>query len=152
MTTFRDWRERHNLSQTAAGALLGYTRRWIGQLDRGEAPIPPVVSLAMRGYEATQRAPVASATLAPKSLASSINLLDDGEIVAEGDLTPLAKHVASLEGWGLFWNEAEERLEIERDDTRAIFADDKAAYRHVFTKARAGSKLHRLALELHEGD
>jgi hypothetical protein len=55
---------------------------------------------------------------------------------------------AQSEGWGLFI--VEDRLWLQRDDETRVFPDDEQALAFVREKARTGSPLHRLALELNQ--
>lgn len=53
---FRDWRRRNGLSLSAAAKCLGLSRRMVVYYDTGEKPIPRLVGLACRGYEAQKQA------------------------------------------------------------------------------------------------
>lgn len=132
---FRAWCQRMELSQTEAAEIFGYSRGWIGQFDRGTKLIPKVLALAMRGYEADRKPPNVKHVLV---------------FVHDGCLTQLGEEVAAGEGWGLFWNPDTERMEIQRIDNAVTFIDDAAAVSQVRQRAAAGSKLHQLALELHD--
>ncbi len=67
---------------------------------------------------------------------------------------PFDNTVAEQEGWGLFFcgpnPEGTQELQIQRidcsEDGEPPFDSDEAAWRHVVTRARAGSDLHRAAL------
>lgn len=48
---FRAWMARHELTQEAAAAALGLSRRMIGYYLSGEKPIPKTVMLATEGWE-----------------------------------------------------------------------------------------------------
>lgn len=154
---FKAWRERLGLTQQQLAAAFGYSSpRQVGNYERGVAAIPPIVALAMVGLD---KAPVPKAaaaandgTSASDALAQLAGLLDDSALVKDGDLSPLAAYLAKIDGWGLFWEDEEQqgRLEIQRDDSRAVFVDDEAAIAHVRQRAAAGSKLHRLALAIHQ--
>ena len=50
---FEAWMERNHLSLTVAAESLGMTRRMIAHYRTGSKPIPIVVGLACRGWEAT---------------------------------------------------------------------------------------------------
>ena len=49
---FREWMQRNALSLTTASAALGLSRRSISQYSSGARPIPRVVGLACKGWEA----------------------------------------------------------------------------------------------------
>ena len=49
---FKDWMQRNALSLTTASAALGLSRRSISQYSSGARPIPRVVGLACKGWEA----------------------------------------------------------------------------------------------------
>lgn len=48
---FRDWMQRHGLTQEAAATALGLSRRMIGYYLSGESVIPKTVMLATEGWE-----------------------------------------------------------------------------------------------------
>lgn len=50
---FEAWMERNHLSLTVAAESLGMTRRMIAHYRTGSKPIPVVVGLACKGWEAT---------------------------------------------------------------------------------------------------
>ena len=52
---FKDWMQRNALSLTTASAALGLSRRSISQYSSGARPIPRVVGLACKGWEADRR-------------------------------------------------------------------------------------------------
>jgi hypothetical protein len=52
---FRDWMERNHLSLTTAAAALSLSRRVVSQYSAGSRPIPKIVGLAIKGFEAEQR-------------------------------------------------------------------------------------------------
>jgi hypothetical protein len=64
--------------------------------------------------------------------------------------------LAEAEGWNVFdcgcREEGSPRVEIQRIDSpqagALVFADDNDAWRHVVTRARAGSALHLRALQM----
>ena len=49
---FAQWRARHNLSLAQAAEALGMTRRTISAYGTGARPVPQVVALACKGWEA----------------------------------------------------------------------------------------------------
>lgn len=51
---FEAWMERNHLSLTGAAESLGMTRRMIAHYRTGSKPIPVVVGLACKGWEATR--------------------------------------------------------------------------------------------------
>jgi DNA-binding XRE family transcriptional regulator len=53
---FAAWRARHRLSLSAAAQALGLSRRTIAYYDRGQRPIPKLVGLALKGYDAARAA------------------------------------------------------------------------------------------------
>ena len=53
---FAAWRARHRLSLSAAAQALGLSRRTIAYYDRGQKPIPKLVGLALKGYDAARAA------------------------------------------------------------------------------------------------
>lgn len=53
---FRDWLQRNQLTLTTAAHALGLTRRTISQYSSGARPLPKTVHLALKGFEAEQRA------------------------------------------------------------------------------------------------
>ena len=53
---FAAWRRRHGLSLAAAADALGLSRRTVVYYERGQKPIPRVVGLAIKGYDAAQAA------------------------------------------------------------------------------------------------
>ncbi|MEJ0061440.1 MAG: DUF2442 domain-containing protein [Terricaulis sp.] len=53
---FRDWMERHGLTQEAAAQALGLSRRMIGYYLSGESAIPKTVMLATEGWAAREEA------------------------------------------------------------------------------------------------
>ncbi|MCC6193573.1 MAG: DUF2442 domain-containing protein [Burkholderiales bacterium] len=53
---FRRWQDRHGLSLAAAAAAIGMTRRSVSQYRTGARPVPRTVLLALKGWEAEQRA------------------------------------------------------------------------------------------------
>jgi hypothetical protein len=53
---FRDWLQRNQLTLTTAAHVLGLTRRTISQYSSGARPLPKTVHLALKGFEAEQRA------------------------------------------------------------------------------------------------
>jgi DNA-binding XRE family transcriptional regulator len=55
-TEFAAWRARHGLSLAAAADVLGLSRRTVAYYERGQKPIPRVVGLALKGYDAAQAA------------------------------------------------------------------------------------------------
>jgi len=52
VSEFEAWMQRNNLSLTVAAESLGMTRRMIAHYRTGSKPIPIVVGLACRGWEA----------------------------------------------------------------------------------------------------
>ncbi|MBU3694021.1 MAG: DUF2442 domain-containing protein [Rhodocyclaceae bacterium] len=58
---FKAWMQRNGLSLTTASAALGLTRRAVSQYSSGARPIPIVVGLACRGWEAERAATVGHA-------------------------------------------------------------------------------------------
>ena len=54
---FEHWMQRNNLSLTKAAETLGMTRRMIAHYRTGSRPIPKVVGLACKGWEAEQKHP-----------------------------------------------------------------------------------------------
>ena len=50
---FREWRERNALTLEGAAKALGVSRRMIAYYEQGAKPIPRVVALATRGFEAS---------------------------------------------------------------------------------------------------
>jgi len=52
---FEAWMERNHLSLTVAAESLGMTRRMIAHYRTGSKPIPVVVGLACKGWEATHK-------------------------------------------------------------------------------------------------
>ena len=54
---FKAWMQRNGLSLTTASAALGLTRRAVSQYSSGALPIPIVVGLACRGWEADRDLP-----------------------------------------------------------------------------------------------
>lgn len=86
-----------------------------------------------------------------RHLFEAANLLDDAELIEDGvRLSPFAAHLTYIEGWDLFWNEEQQRLEIQADIELNILPDDAAALEYVRRRAAEGSKLHRLALAIHD--
>jgi len=70
--------------------------------------------------------------------------------------TVLSNHdAARREGWDVFYcdldPEGQHRFQLQRIDTpedgTPPFPDDRDAWQHVVTRARAGSALHRAALD-----
>jgi hypothetical protein len=53
---FRDWMERNHLSLTTAADALSLSRRVVSQYSAGSRPIPKIVGLAIKGFEAERRA------------------------------------------------------------------------------------------------
>jgi len=53
---FRRWQDRHGLSLAQAAQALGMSRRTASQYRTGARPVPRVVQLALRGWEAQQQA------------------------------------------------------------------------------------------------
>jgi DNA-binding XRE family transcriptional regulator len=53
---FRDWLQRNQLTLTTAAEALGLTRRTISQYSSGARPLPKMVHLALKGFEAERRA------------------------------------------------------------------------------------------------
>ncbi|MSQ73151.1 MAG: hypothetical protein EXR27_17980 [Betaproteobacteria bacterium] len=49
---FAAWRAAHGLSLTEAAHSLGLSRRAVAYYDSGEKPVPRVVALALRGFQA----------------------------------------------------------------------------------------------------
>lgn len=54
---FEAWMDRNHLSLTVAAESLGMTRRMIAHYRTGSKPIPVVVGLACKGWEATHAQP-----------------------------------------------------------------------------------------------
>jgi len=52
---FNDWMQRNGLSLTIAAETLGMTRRMIAHYRTGSRPIPKVVGLACKGWEAERQ-------------------------------------------------------------------------------------------------
>ncbi|MBI5917809.1 MAG: DUF2442 domain-containing protein [Nitrosomonadales bacterium] len=52
---FRDWMERNHLSLTTAADALSLSRRVVSQYSAGSRPIPKIVGLAIKGFEAERR-------------------------------------------------------------------------------------------------
>lgn len=53
---FRAWMERNHLSLTTAADALSLSRRVVSQYSSGSRPIPKIVGLAIKGFEAERRA------------------------------------------------------------------------------------------------
>ncbi|MBB5049259.1 hypothetical protein HNR60_004035 [Rhodopseudomonas rhenobacensis] len=66
---FRAFLDRHQLTQEAAGVLLGRSRRQIANYTAA-GPIPRIVALACYGFEARKRAPQGSPTTSGKGRAT----------------------------------------------------------------------------------
>jgi len=49
---FRAWMQRNNLSLTTAADALYLSRRVVSQYSAGSRPIPKVIGLAIKGFEA----------------------------------------------------------------------------------------------------
>jgi len=54
--TFAAWMDRNGLSLTTAAEALDMTRRMMAHYRTGSRPVPRVVALACKGWEAEQRA------------------------------------------------------------------------------------------------
>ena len=54
---FRRWQDANNLSLTDAAQAIGLTRRTVSQYRTGARPVPRIVGLACRGWEAERRQP-----------------------------------------------------------------------------------------------
>lgn len=52
---FHAWMERNGLSLSTAAAILGLTHHTVSRYSSGARPIPKIVRLACKGYEADQR-------------------------------------------------------------------------------------------------
>lgn len=164
-TPFRDWRLRNNLNQAQVAEALDIAKRTVGGYDRGQDPVPRAIELAMLGYECkpllTQAADAIAGLLESDSprddtalqaksvLLTLLDHMDDIEIAADGGLGNAAAAIAALEGWGVYWSDKHWRPYIGRDPTRNVFLDDAKALAHVRRQAKAGSRLHKLALMLH---
>lgn len=53
---FRDWMQRNHLSLTTAADALCLSRRVVSQYSSGSRPIPKIVGLAIKGFEAERHA------------------------------------------------------------------------------------------------
>ena len=53
---FRAWMQRNHLSLTTAADALSLSRRVVSQYSAGSRPIPKIVGLALKGFEAERRA------------------------------------------------------------------------------------------------
>lgn len=81
------------------------------------------------------------------------DVLDYDRLALNGTFTELGSHLASLEGWNLFNGGAGEMGEIQRDDEAENFGSDDAAIEWVRSRATSGatgSKLHQIALAIHQ--
>ena len=52
---FKDWMRRNHLSLTTAADALSLSRRVVSQYSAGSRPIPKIVGLALKGFEAERR-------------------------------------------------------------------------------------------------
>jgi transcriptional regulator with XRE-family HTH domain len=188
---FRAWRKRLGLTQEDAAELFGYTRTWVGMIERGENEMSRVMALAMIGLEAQHNRDAITTTPPPAPepppssiivelatalagiaveageidvttnratsndivdvLLRAIALLPDDALVRDGDLTPLACDFAAMEGWGVFWDDETERQTIQHLDNTEWFKTDAEALEHVKQAAKAGSRLHQIALAITKG-
>jgi len=48
---FNQWRDKHNLSFTAAANALGISRRTVAYYASGDKPVPKHIALACKGWE-----------------------------------------------------------------------------------------------------
>ena len=53
--SFRRWQDANNLSLTDAAKAIGLTRRTVSQYRTGARPVPRIVGLACKGWEAEHR-------------------------------------------------------------------------------------------------
>ena len=53
---FKAWMQRNHLSLTTAADALSLSRRVVSQYSAGSRPIPKIVGLALKGFEAERRA------------------------------------------------------------------------------------------------
>lgn len=83
-------------------------------------------------------------------LTDMLPFLPDHEIASDGGLSWAAHAIARSEGWSVWWNEDKNIPTIQPDRSQAKFKSDKQALAYVRQRAEAGSRLHRLALAMHE--
>lgn len=103
---------------------------------------------------------IATAIHEHSSNSQSFDTLKESKLWAEGELaepapqaepdesswTPAHQALAEAEGWAIFNGD-----EIQRDDEIDAFESDEAAETHVRTLAGLGSRLHQLAISIHDG-